>query len=84
MALLLSGCGLNPKPSEQLTAPLQVKIPSEPCEAILKRVPLPALKVDDDADGAIQKEDNAIITAGDRIDAGRNCMAGVRKRYEGK
>jgi hypothetical protein len=37
----------------------------------------------DDARAAFLKDDAALITAGDRIDAGRNCNADLRKRYSG-
>lgn len=77
MALGLSGCAnANKLPV------LARAIPTQACEKILQPVPLPEVRPTDDARLAFMKDEAAIITANGRIDAGRDCVAAVRKSYD--
>lgn len=77
--MLLCGCASLPVREGQ--APLARTLP-DTCEKILVAVPLPAVKPTDDARLAFLKDDAALLTANGRIDAGRNCSADMRKRYQ--
>lgn len=62
--------------------PLARTLP-DTCERVLQHVPLPSVRPTDDARAAFLKDDAALITAAARIDAGRGCVADMRKRYGG-
>lgn len=76
LALSLCGCASDPK-----LAVLERSVPTEPCEKILQRVPLPIVRPTDDARLAFMKDEAALLSANQRIDAGRNCVADVRQSY---
>lgn len=79
MALLLCGCATS---ADRLPAPLRVDLSAlETCERLLKTVPLPAATEDDDARSAFVRDEAALITANERLDKGRGCVASVRQRY---
>lgn len=76
----LCGCA-----GDKLQAPLQVDLSSlQICEQLLQRPPLPAVRPTDDARAAFMKDEAALLNAGERIDAGRGCVADVRQSYGGK
>lgn len=77
MALVLCGCA-----SADKLPVLARAVPTQTCEKILQPVPLPEVRPTDDARVAFMRDDAALITANGRIDAGRNCVAAVRKSYE--
>lgn len=76
--MVLCGCAS----ANKLPAPLQVDLSAlKTCETILEKKPLPLVRPTDDARAAFIKDDAALISAHGRIDAGRNCVADVRKNY---
>lgn len=60
---------------------MQADLPTERCEQILQEVPLPPVRLKDDARVAFMKDEAALITANGRIGAGRSCIADVRQKY---
>lgn len=77
--MVLCGCASR----GNLPASLNVALPTQPCEQILQKVALPAVKPSDDARLAFVQEEAALIGANARIGAGRDCIAKVRMRYGG-
>lgn len=49
------------------------------CERVLVPVPLPAVRPTDDARGAFEKDDAALLSANARIRTGHDCVADQRR-----
>ena len=79
-ALALSSCVRR---LDSVPAPLAVDLP-DICEQILKPVPLPDIRPDDDARVAFMRDDAALLEANDRIVTGGNCLRDQRRGYGGK
>lgn len=79
MALLLCGCASNATKFGE--TPLARAIPTQTCEAILTKVPLPPVKPTDDARSAFIRDDAALLTANGRIATGKSCIAAIRTDY---
>jgi hypothetical protein len=80
LATSLCGCVTT----EQGAVGLARAIPTQTCELILKAVPLPQATATTDARAAFIEDDAALLTANDRIRAGRHCIADIRTGYAAK
>lgn len=81
LAIALCSCGDEGK----LPSPLRVDLTAlRTCEALLQRPPLPAIRPTDNAAVAFAKDDAQLLDVGDRLDAGRGCVAYVRESYGAK
>jgi hypothetical protein len=81
LASILCGCATSSKPG---TPPLERSLPTQTCEKILAPVAPPAVTAQTDARTAFLRDDGALINANNRINAARNCIATVRKKFAQK
>jgi hypothetical protein len=79
-ALLLCGCAhVATRPAPE---PLHTDLAAlDTCARVLAPVALPAVTAASDARLAFERDDAALLTAHDEIEAGRSCVVDVKRRY---